>query len=82
MPWARVNPFTHVVFYDDIPWDSHQRGMQAFRGTQQMLNLSPSFFLKKIATFAASPYYKTLFADADTCMCGNHLPTMVGRCIS
>jgi hypothetical protein len=32
--------------------------MAAFAGTQQMLNLSPSFFLKKIATFAASPYYK------------------------
>lgn len=40
------------------------------------MNLSPVFFLKKIATFAAAPYHRTLFADADTCMCGGHLEDM------
>jgi hypothetical protein len=26
-----------VVFYDDIPWDSHQRGMQAGAYTRPLL---------------------------------------------
>lgn len=75
VPWGRINPFTHVVFYDDIPWDTAQRADKAFAG-KPGLNLSPAFFLKKIATFAAAPYHKTLFADADTCMCGAHLEDM------
>lgn len=48
---------------------------KAFAG-KPGLNLSPAFFLKKIATFAAAPYHKTLFADSDTCMCGGHLDDM------
>uniref|UniRef100_A0A7S0SFF3 Nucleotide-diphospho-sugar transferase domain-containing protein n=1 Tax=Mantoniella antarctica TaxID=81844 RepID=A0A7S0SFF3_9CHLO len=75
VPWGRINPFTHVVFYDGIPWDTEQRASKAFAGNPS-LNLSPTFFLKKLATFAAAPYDKTLFADADTCMCGSHLDDM------
>lgn len=27
VPWGRINPFAHVVFYDDIPWDTVQRSL-------------------------------------------------------
>jgi hypothetical protein len=32
VPWGRVNPFTHIVFYDDIPWDTEQRASRVGRG--------------------------------------------------
>ena len=79
--YMRVNPFDDVVFYDglsDLLADEEmlrtvEKKLEKQRRSGKGTNLPLYFFLKKIVSLVGAPYTKMLFADGDTCSCGDYI---------
>ena len=82
------NPFDEVVFYEglaDVLVDeksmkqvekSVAKRKSSGGGRASNTNLPLMFFLKKIVSLAGAPYARTIFADGDTCSCGDYAGEM------
>jgi len=78
------NPFDEVVFYEgleDVLVDEKSvkqveksvAKRKSSGGKVTNTNLPLMFFLKKIVSLAGAPYARTIFADGDTCSCGDYV---------
>ena len=86
--YMKANPFDDVVFYDglmDLVAEKKSIG-QVERNIERRkkdgntgTNLPLMFFLKKIISLAGAPYAKTIFADGDTCSCGDYVDDMLNE---
>ncbi len=81
------NPFDEVVFYEglaDVLVDEKSMKQveksvakrKSSGGRASNTNLPLMFFLKKIVSLAGAPYARTIFADGDTCSCGDYAGEM------
>ena len=81
------NPFDEVVFYEglaDVLVDEKSvkqveksvAKRKSSGGKATNTNLPLIFFLKKIVSLAGAPYARTIFADGDTCSCGDYVGEM------